>query len=271
MSNETTANSNFITRFIARMDQKVEGRPGLLTVWQVVKFSLISIVVALIQTVLQYLLPLIFDNVTAVLPSWLAWIFNTESLFDVTTAAGAKDFAKYVVNGVVTWGYVLPFFLSNYIANIYSYIQNKKTTFKSDAPRWHFVLYFIILTLLIVFATWLQGFMYGWVNHIDSSFVHAISRLLVMAPAGMLQFIVLFIAQKILLPMREEDKHPSATAAAADELAADIGPAVKAVRSRVPAEQVFSAPKGRIPVNGNDLHKTLEDRIREKLGGAESD
>lgn len=269
MSSETAAKSNFITRFIARMDEKVEGRPGLLTVWQVVKFSLISIVVALIQTVLQYVLPLIFDNVTAVLPSWLAWIFNTDSLFDVTTAAGAKDFAKYVVNGVITWGYVLPFFLSNYIANIYSYIQNKKTTFKSDAPRWHFVLYFIILTLLIVFSTWLQGFTYGWVNHIDSSFIHAISRLIVMAPAGMLQFIVLFIAQKILLPMREEDKHPSAAAAAdgSEAVIADIGEAVKTVRTKVPAEQILSAPKGRKPIDGNALHTTLEDRIREKLGG----
>ena len=211
---------------LAAFEKKMERTPFLLTIWQLIKFSLISITVSLVQIILQYILPLIFDRVTAVLPSWLAWIFNANSLFDGSPA----DYAKYVVAGVVTWGYVLPFFLSNYIANVYGYIMNKKKTFKSNAPRWHFVIYFIILTAAIVFSTWLQGFTYGWINHIDSEFIHAISRLLVTIPAGLFQFVVVFIAEKLLLPpidkpeKKKKDKKVKESAAAAVETAGTADP-----------------------------------------------
>ena len=49
------------------------------------------------------------------------------------------------------WGYVFPFFASNLLANIYGYIQNKKTTFKSDAPAWCFAVYLALMVCLILF------------------------------------------------------------------------------------------------------------------------
>lgn len=168
--------------------------------WIFVKFSLVSVLVNFIQIGLQYLLPLIFDNVTATLPGWLSWIFNGESLFDRSNADGAADYAKYVVNGIVTWGYVLPFFLSNYVANCIGYVENKKRTFKSSAPRSHFAAYFVILTLVIIFATWLQGLVYGACTHADSATLHNLARLLCVAVAGAFQFVVLFFVQKWLLP-----------------------------------------------------------------------
>ena len=91
------------------------------------------------------MLPFIFDGVTATIPAFLQGIFDPNLIFDATTDAGAAQIAKYVVGGVVTWGYLLPFFLSNLIANIYGYIQNKKTTFKSDAPKIMFVIYIVLM------------------------------------------------------------------------------------------------------------------------------
>ena len=174
-----------------KIDAKVEGKNGLKTVWQVGKFSLFSIVAFLIQTVLQLVLPLIFDSMTTTLPGWLAWIINPGTL-------SAEQQALYVIGGVVTWGYLLPFFISNYTANIVTYILNKKYTFKSRAPRWHFVLYFILMTLVIVFTTWLQGVCFAWLGHF--SIPEWLNRILVMAPAGLVQWIAFFVIQKLLLP-----------------------------------------------------------------------
>ena len=124
------------------------------TVWQFVKFLVVSGLVTIIQLVLANVLPLIFDSVTATLPGFLQGIFKPDVIFDASTAQGAKQIAKYVVGGVVTWGYLLPFFLSNLIANIYGFYQNKKTTFKSDAPWYNFAIYIVLLNLVPGLVSW---------------------------------------------------------------------------------------------------------------------
>ena len=54
----------------------------------------------------------LFDEHTdlAMLPPLLRGIFRADALF--------PDGLKYVVNGVVTWGYVLPFLLANGLATV---------------------------------------------------------------------------------------------------------------------------------------------------------
>ena len=99
------------------------------TLWQLVKFLVVSGLVTIIQLALAALLPLVCDQIHTLLPEFLRGIF-TPTMF----TTGSKEATKYVIDGVVTWGYVLPFLLSNLIANIYGFYQNKKTTFKSDAP-----------------------------------------------------------------------------------------------------------------------------------------
>lgn len=185
---------------------KRELKGGLLTLWQLVKFSIIGYIGGGIQLGLQYLLPLYFDRFTKTLPPSMDFLFNTETLFDVSTAAGAENFAKYVIDGRLTWGYVLPFFLANIIANIFCYYENKKRTFKSDAPAWHFNIYFVIMIVTIVFTTWVQGVFYPWVLRFDTDFVNRFARLISLLPVGLIQSAVFFITQKILLPPREEKK-----------------------------------------------------------------
>ena len=104
--------------------RKLDTRFGDSALWQFVKFNLVSTSVSLLQLLLANLLPLAFDGVTAQLPPLLRPVFDPGMLFDAPS--------RYVVDGAVTWGYVLPFFLSNLLANIYGYFVNMKATFRGS-------------------------------------------------------------------------------------------------------------------------------------------
>lgn len=176
------------------------------TVWQLVKFLVVSGLVTIIQLVLANVLPLIFDSVTATLPTFLQGIFAPNVIFDATTKEGAEQIAKYVVGGVVTWGYLLPFFLSNLIANIYGFYQNKKTTFKSDAPWYSFAAYIIIMIALILFSTWFQGWVVGIIAKIDLAWLQPLARTIASMLAGFIQMVFLFPMEKfVLLKEKKED------------------------------------------------------------------
>ena len=192
------------------------------TLWQILKFLVVSGLVTIIQLVLANVLPLIFDGVTATLPGFLQGIFSPNTIFDVTTAEGMEQFNKYViggtiengttiVGGVVTWGYLLPFFLSNLIANIYGFWQNKKTTFKSDAPWYNFDIYIVLMIALILFSTWLQGWIVGLLAKVEWSWLQSLARTIAALAAGLVQMLVLFPMEKfVLLKEKKEDKEPQA-------------------------------------------------------------
>ncbi|NLL63411.1 MAG: hypothetical protein GX241_04115 [Ruminococcaceae bacterium] len=186
--------------FLEKIDDAAAAKgEGIKALWQFVKFLVVSLGVTIIQLILANTLPLIFDHMTTTLPEFLQKIFVPESLFDVSTEVGARDFTKYVINGVVTWGYVLPFFLSNALANVYGYIQNKKTTFKSDAPTYCFVIYIFVLTALILFSTWFQAFIYSLLSTAGIGILQNLARTIASLAAGMIQLIVLFPLEKFVL------------------------------------------------------------------------
>lgn len=181
------------------------------TLWQLVKFLVVSGLVTIIQLVLANVLPLIFDGVTATLPAFLQGIFAPDVIFDATTEEGVVQIGKYVVNGVVTWGYLLPFFLSNLIANIYGFYQNKKTTFKSDAPWYNFAIYIVIMIALILFSTWFQGWLVGIIAKIDWAWIQPLARTIAGLAAGFVQMVFLFPMEKfVLLKEKKEDEAPAA-------------------------------------------------------------
>ncbi len=182
------------------IDDAAEGKGSFIkTVWQLVKFLVVSGLVTIIQLVLANVLPLIFDGVTATLPVFLQGIFKPDVIFDATTAKGAEQIGKYVIDGVVTWGYLLPFFLSNLIANIYGFYQNKKTTFKSDAPWYNFAIYIVLMIALILFSTWLQGWLVGVLAKINIGFIQGLARTIAGLAAGFVQMVVLFPMEKFVL------------------------------------------------------------------------
>ncbi|HIY34436.1 MAG TPA: hypothetical protein IAA24_04900 [Candidatus Eubacterium faecigallinarum] len=185
------------------------------TLWQLLKFLVVSGLVTIIQLVLANVLPLIFDGLTTQLPVFLQGIFDPNVIFDPSTKEGVEQIEKYVVgsvvengvvvSGVVTWGYLLPFFLSNLIANIYGFWQNKKTTFKSDAPWYNFAIYIVLMIALILFSTWLQGWLVGIIAKVDWAWLQALARTIASLAAGFVQMVVLFPMEKFVL-LKEKKK-----------------------------------------------------------------
>ena len=211
---------------LSSIDNAAEEKGSFMkTLWQILKFLVVSGLVTIIQLVLANVLPLIFDGVTATLPGFLQGIFAPNTIFDVTTAEGMEQFSKYVVGGtvengmivggVVTWGYLLPFFLSNLIANIYGFWQNKRTTFKSDAPWYNFAIYIVLMIALILFSTWLQGWIVGLLAKVEWSWLQNLARTIAALASGLVQMLVLFPMEKfVLLKEKKEDKEPKAEKAA---------------------------------------------------------
>lgn len=200
------------------------------TIWQLVKFLVVSGLVTIIQLVLANVLPFVFDKVTTPLPAFLQGIFDPNVVFDPSTAAGAKQVAKYVIDsstgnlggiienglvvgGIVTWGYLLPFFLSNLIANIYGFYQNKKTTFKSDAPWYNFAIYIVLMIALILFSTWFQGWLVGVIAKAPWEWLNTLARTIAGLAAGFVQMVVLFPMEKFVL-LREKKADEEAPAEA---------------------------------------------------------
>lgn len=197
------------------------------TLWQLVKFLVVSGLVTIIQLVLANVLPLIFDSVKATLPMFLQGIFDPNVIFDASTKEGMEQIVNYVVGykvvdgtvtaGVVTWGYLLPFFLSNLIANIYGFYQNKKTTFKSDAPWYCFAIYIVLMIALILFSTWFQGWLVGIIAKINWAWIQPLARTIAGLAAGFVQMVVLFPMEKfVLLKEKKKDGEKVAAEAAAE-------------------------------------------------------
>ena len=166
------------------------------TLWQLVKFNLVSLSITVLQLLLANLLPFLFDGVTGKLPPLLRPVFDPAVLFEGPS--------PYVVDGVVTWGYVLPFFLSNFLANIYGYFMNMKTTFRGKGSRAGLAAYLVILTALILFSTWLQGYITA---KLSVTTIAALGRTIAAMGAGLVQLAVLFPLEKFVLFRNREEKN----------------------------------------------------------------
>ncbi|MBQ9328315.1 MAG: hypothetical protein IJ225_07240 [Solobacterium sp.] len=158
------------------------------TLWELMKFMLVSSMVSIIQLISVNLFVIWMRDWTSPLPGILMGIFSEETV-------GA---------GNATWGYVLPFFLSNLLANIYGFFQNRRTTFHSEAPVSRIGIYLVVVFLLILFSTVLQGRLVFWMKGVLSISSTLAPTLAAMA-AGMVQFAVLFPLEKyVLFKTREE-------------------------------------------------------------------
>ena len=206
---------------------------GIKALWQFVKFLVVSGLVTIIQLVLANVLPFVFDKVTSPLPGFLQGIFDPNVVFDPSTAEGAKQVGKYVIDsatgnlggviengvvigGIVTWGFLLPFFLSNLIANIYGFYQNKKTTFKSDAPWYNFAIYIFIMIALILFSTWFQGWLVGLIAKAPWAWLNGLARTIAGLAAGFVQMVFLFPMEKFVLLKEKKPAEGEEAAAEAE-------------------------------------------------------
>lgn len=172
---------NKIIKFLDNLDDRFEKKGKVFkNLWQLFKFGFVSFIITVIQLGLLYLMYYLMKGWTDPLPGFLAVIFSPETV--------GEDHAN--------WGYMLPFFLSNFIANTVGYFLNKSRTFKSDAPIWHYLVYIVVLIILIMFSTWLQGVL---MNVFIVWGVEVIGPFIAMNLAGFVQFIVLYPLQKFVL------------------------------------------------------------------------
>ena len=160
--------------------------------WQFIKFNLVSTLVTAVQLLLANLLPMVFDGLRTPLPVFLRGVFDPETLFQGPSA--------YVVSGAVTWGYVLPFLLSNLLANLLGYFVNMKATFKSRGKSWGLTVYLLVLAGLILFSTWLQGAIHA---RLAAGALAAWARSIAAMAAGLVQLAVLFPLEKFVLFRKE--------------------------------------------------------------------
>ena len=153
---------------------------------QFLKFSLVSCGVTILQLVLVNAFVWIMKDWKQPLPGFLLSVFS-ESV---------------VGKGNQNFGYVMPFFLSNLAANLYGYLQNKKTTFHSGAPAYNMVIFAGVVSVLILFSTWFQGWMVHYITvHIPG--LQSLAPTIAALMAGMIQFAVLFPLEKYVL-LKEE-------------------------------------------------------------------
>ena len=178
-------NINKISNKLDNLDDHIESKGKVhKNLWQLIKFGIVSFIITIIQLGLLYLMYYLMKSWKEPLPTFLANIFSEKSV--------GKDHDN--------WGYVLPFFLSNFIANTIGYFLNKRRTFRSDSPLWHYFLYIGVLVALILFSTWFQGMMNNW--FIDLG-MESIGPFVAMNTAGFIQFLVLYPIQKFVL-LREK-------------------------------------------------------------------
>ena len=170
--------------YLRRLDEKYADS----SLWQFVKFNIVSFTTSLVQLLLANLLPLLFDPLKAKLPFILRPLFDPKVLFDGPS--------PYVIDGVVTWGYVLPFFLSNFLANIYSYFVNMKATYKGKGSSRSMAIYLTVLFGLILFSTWLQGRIYAMLSKTSLAWL---ARTIAVSVCGLIQLAVLFPLEKFVL------------------------------------------------------------------------
>ena len=187
MENETkvTKNQTRFSRWLDKMDEKSASKGKKIKIlWQILKFLIVSLLVTAIQLALVNLLYFLLKEWDAPLSGFLSTIFNENTMGE----------------GNSNWNYILPFFLSNLIANTVGYYLNKHKTFKSNAPWWHYLIYIVVLVLLIVFTTWIQGLV---ANLFINLGVESIGPTIAAMAAGSIQMIVLFPIQKFVL-LREK-------------------------------------------------------------------
>ena len=183
-------NKNVEMNFLNNINEKYKDN----TVWQFIKFNFVGFSISLVQLILANVLPLLFDNLLVPLPVFLRGIFNPDVLFEGGSI--------YVKDGAVTWAYVLPFFFSNFLANIYGYFMNMKYVFKGKGTKKIMIAYCVILFALILISTWLQGqivacLMKGPLNNL--------ARTIAALTAGLFQVLVLFPLEKYVL-FKEKDE-----------------------------------------------------------------
>lgn len=164
---------------------------GIRTLWQFVKFIVVSLGAFVIQTCLPYLLKIPMSD-DFLHKAYKFWFFESEAP-DAATGIIAAGLGVFIAANA-----------SNIIAQIVSFFINRDKTFNSDANIAVTLPIYIIFTIaLICFSAWLSPTLITFFcNHNLEGPALALSG----AICGAVQFFLYFPVDKLLFHKKKEEK-----------------------------------------------------------------
>lgn len=177
------------------IDNAAEEKGSLIvTIWQFVKFIVVSLLAMLVQVALTNLIPLI--------PA-IQDLYATDFKFLVLEYPVAKDALGAIIQGGL--GYCITVNVANIVAQIVAFFVNKEKTFNSGANIAVALPIYIAFTVaLILFTAWLNPTLYG--VFCGFGWNDALSSNAAMMCCSALQFFLYFPVDKILFHKKKEDK-----------------------------------------------------------------
>lgn len=178
------------------IDKKAEEKGSLLvTVWQFVKFIVVSLLAMVVQIALTNIIPLI--------PAIQEMYAQEVSIFGILNYPVNHNAAGAIISGGL--GYCIAFNVSNIVAQIVAFFVNKEKTFNSGANVAITLPIYIVFTIaLIFFSAWLSPTLntifLGW------GWAEGLARNAAMMICSALQFFLYFPVDKILFHKKKEEK-----------------------------------------------------------------
>ncbi len=167
------------------IDQKAEEKgSGLVTLWQFVKFIVVSLLACIVQFALL--------NILAKIPA-IHNLYNTDFQWFV--------FKYLKEDGGL--GYFIAFNTANIVAQIVAFFVNKEKTFNSDANVAVTLPIYIIFTVaLITFSAWLSPTIFGWLS---GKLNETLALNIATAVCSAIQFFLYFPVDKLLMRSKKKD------------------------------------------------------------------
>ena len=170
------------------IDKKAASKgSGLETLWQFVKFIVVSLLAMIVQFALLNLLRVIFQNTTDFYQQDFAWF-----VFKYPVSDGGL-------------GYFLSFNIANVAAQIVAFFVNREKTFNANNNIPVTLTVYIAFTVaLLCFSAWLSPTLNGFLlkKGVDEGWAENIAT---MACAA-IQFFLYFPVDKILMRNKDKDK-----------------------------------------------------------------
>lgn len=184
---------------LKNIDNKAEEKGSLLvTIWQFVKFIVVSLLAMIVQIALTNLIPLI--------PAIQEMYAQEFSLWVLSYPVNFNEVGEVISGGL---GYCIAFNVGNIVAQIVAFFVNKEKTFNSGANVAITLPIYIAFTIaLIFFSAWLNPTLntlfLGW------GWAEALARNAAMMVCSALQFFLYFPVDKILFHKKKEEKTEAA-------------------------------------------------------------
>lgn len=191
-----TKNTEKKTVSLKNIDSAAEEKGSLIvTIWQFVKFIVVSLLAMLVQIALTNLIPLI--------PVIQDLYADPVNLFNVLKYPVETNELGVIIQGGL--GYCITVNVANIVAQIVAFFVNKEKTFNSGANIAVALPIYIAFTIaLILFTAWLNPTLYG--VFCGFGWKDALASNAAMMVCSALQFFLYFPVDKILFHKKKEDK-----------------------------------------------------------------